>query len=107
MVKTKKELEDEAMWLSEMTNLIKGLSSVDIRLSDEAVAELVRELRYKENKMKRYDFVINLGMRSIIKEDDNGEYVKYEDAVNIISKLVPYHETKAAKDVAERYLKEN
>jgi len=49
-MKSKKEFEDEARWLSEMTNLVKELGSVDIHLSGESVAELVRELRYKEIK---------------------------------------------------------
>lgn len=59
--------------------------------------------------MKRYYITecYRLQESLVMNEDENGDFVKYEDVVNIVSKLVPYHETKAAKDVAERYLKKN
>ncbi len=34
--------------------------------------------------MDRYDFIINLGMRSIIKKHPYGEYVKYEDVKRLL-----------------------
>jgi len=57
--------------------------------------------------MKRYRLSCAVDPKYTIIEDKKGNYVKYEDVVNTVSKLVPYHETKAAKDVAERYLKDN
>lgn len=50
MVKDKKELEEEARWVSEMTNRITELGHTPIHLSDEAVAELVRDLRERRIK---------------------------------------------------------
>jgi len=55
--------------------------------------------------MKRYRLSCAVDPKYTIMEDKKGNYVKYEDVVNIVSKLVPYHETKAAKDAAEQYLR--
>ena len=52
-VKTEK-LQEEARWLSEMTNRIVKLGSTPIHLSDEAVAELVRDLRKRGIKCQNY-----------------------------------------------------